>query len=148
MPPQVNPNWNIPLNAVIVSLVLTILLSLINIGSTVALDALITLTVGALLNSYIVTVSCVALKRIRGEPLPPHRWSLGRWGLWVNLGALAFLIPEFIFVMFPLYSAVDPTTMNWSSLMYGGMLIFSIIYYALYGRKTYVPPVALVKREI
>ncbi|PWY88030.1 amino acid transporter [Aspergillus sclerotioniger CBS 115572] len=145
---QVNPNWNIPLNAVIVSLVLTILLSLINIGSTVALDALITLTVGALLNSYIVTVSCVALKRIRGEPLPPHRWSLGRWGLWVNLGALAFLIPEFIFVMFPLYSTVDPTTMNWSSLMYGGMLIFSILYYVLYGHKTYVPPVALVQREM
>ncbi|PYH65073.1 GABA permease [Aspergillus vadensis CBS 113365] len=145
---HVNPNWNIPLNAVLVSLVLTMLLSLINIGSTVALDALITLTVGALLNSYIVTVSCVAWKRIRGEPLPPHRWSLGRWGLWVNLGALAFLIPEFVFVMFPLYSTVDPENMNWSSLMYGGMLIFSIIYYALYGRKTYVPPVALVKREI
>ncbi|PWY72726.1 GABA permease [Aspergillus eucalypticola CBS 122712] len=145
---HVNPNWNIPLNAVLVSLVLTMLLSLINIGSTVALDALITLTVGALLNSYIITVSCVAWKRIRGEPLPPHRWSLGRWGLWVNLGALAFLIPEFVFVMFPLYSTVDPENMNWSSLMYGGMLIFSIIYYAMYGRKTYVPPVALVKREI
>ncbi|KAI2815769.1 hypothetical protein CBS63078_10260 [Aspergillus niger] len=145
---HVNPNWNIPLNAVLVSLVLTMLLSLINIGSTVALDALITLTVGALLNSYIVTVSCVSWKRIRGEPLPPHRWSLGRWGLWVNLGALAFLIPEFVFVMFPLYSTVDPENMNWSSLMYGGMLIFSIIYYVLYGRKTYVPPVALVKREI
>ncbi|PYH93788.1 amino acid transporter [Aspergillus ellipticus CBS 707.79] len=145
---HVNPNWNIPLNAVIVSLVLTILLSLINIGSAVALDALITLTVGALLNSYIITVSCVAWKRIRGEPLPPHRWSLGRWGLWINLGALAFLIPEFVFVMFPLYSIVDPTTMNWSSLMYGAMLIFSIIYYVLYGHKTYVPPVALVKREI
>ena len=112
-----------------------------------ALNALITLTIGSLLNSYIVTVACVAWKRISGEPLPPRRWSLGRWGPLINLGALAFLIPEFIFVMFPLTSTVTPESMNWSSLMYGGMLIFSIAYYFLYGRKTYVPPVALVKRE-
>ncbi|KAH8433215.1 uncharacterized protein LDX57_010849 [Aspergillus melleus] len=144
---HVTPGWNIPLNAVLVSLALTILLSLINIGSTVALNALITLTIGSLLNSYIVTVACVAWKRISGEPLPPRRWSLGRWGLLINLGALAFLIPEFVFVMFPLTSTVTPESMNWSSLMYGGMLIFSIAYYFLYGRKTYVPPVALVKRE-
>ncbi|PLB53665.1 hypothetical protein P170DRAFT_1749 [Aspergillus steynii IBT 23096] len=53
---------------------------LINIGSTVALNALITLTIGSLLNSYIVIVACVAWRRISGEPLPPRHWSLGRWG--------------------------------------------------------------------
>ncbi|OJJ44547.1 hypothetical protein ASPZODRAFT_18125 [Penicilliopsis zonata CBS 506.65] len=144
---HVNPGLNIPLNAVFLSLGLTILLSLINIGSEVALDALITLTVGSLLNSYIITVACVALKRIRGQPLPPRRWSLGRWGLPINLGAVAFLIPEFIFVMFPLYSTVTLQTMNWSSLMYGGMLIFSVTYYFIYGRKNYIPPIALVNRD-
>ncbi|KAK1144573.1 hypothetical protein N8T08_005446 [Aspergillus melleus] len=113
----VTPGWNIPLNAVLVSLALTVLLSLINIGSTVALNALITLTIGSLLNSYIVTVACVAWKRISGELLPPRRWSLGRWGLYINLGALAFLIPEFVFVMFPLTSTVTPESMNWSSLI-------------------------------
>ncbi|KAJ5627819.1 hypothetical protein N7490_010047 [Penicillium lividum] len=140
---SVTPGWNIPLNAVMVSLVGTVL-SLINIGSTVALLALVTLTISAMMFSYIITIACVLLKRIRGEPLPPHKWTLGRFGMAINIGALCFLFPVFVFAFFPLTSTVDPVNMNWSSVMYGGILIIAVIYYVLRGRHHYIPPVALV----
>ncbi|KAJ6183696.1 hypothetical protein N7519_004997 [Penicillium mononematosum] len=144
----VNPGWNIPLNAVMVSLAVTVLLSLINIGSTTALLAVVTLTIGAMMSSYIITIACVLLKRIRGQPLPPHKWSLGRFGMAINIGALCFLLPVFVFAFFPLTSTVEPDTMNWCVVMYGGILIIAVVYYALRGRHHYIPPVALVKREM
>jgi amino acid transporter len=144
---QVKPGWNIPLNAVCITVVITIILSLINIGSTVALLAITTLSTSALLCSYTVSISCVLLKRIRGQPLPPHRWSLGRFGMAINIAALCFLCPLFVFVFFPLTTPVVPSTMNWSSLMFGGMILFATVYYLIYGRKQYTPPVFLVKRE-
>jgi choline transport protein len=66
----------IPLRAVLVSMGVTCLLSMINIGSTAALNAILSLGVVALLSSYFVTISCLIWRRLWGEPLPPRRWSL------------------------------------------------------------------------
>lgn len=144
---QVTPGWNIPLNSVMVSLVITVLLSMINIGSEVALNAVISLTITSLLSAYIISIGCVFLKRIRGEPLPHHRWSLGKFGMAVNLGALAFLCPIFIFAFFPLSTDVTAETMNWSVAMYVGIIGSATIYYLVRGRHHFIPPVALVQRD-
>ncbi|KAH2326748.1 hypothetical protein KXV29_008402 [Aspergillus fumigatus] len=146
-PMQVTPGWNIPLNSVMVSLAVTILLSLINIGSQVALAAIVSLTITSLISAYILSIGCVLLKRIRGEPLPPRRWTLGRFGMAVNIAALAFLIPIFVFSFFPLTKTVDTKTMNWSVVMYLAMLTFASGYYVLWGRHNFIAPVALVKRQ-
>jgi amino acid transporter len=132
---------------VLVSLAVTVLLSLINIGSTLALGAIVSLTITSLMSSYIISISCVLIKRVRGQSLPYRRWSLGRFGMAINIGALCFLFPMFVFSFFPLTTPVDPTTMNWSAVMYGGVIIFATAYYWLGGRNTFIPPVALVKRE-
>ena len=144
---QVTPGWNIPLFAVVVSLVVTILLSLINIGSSVALQAIITLTISSLVSLYIITIGCVLLKRIHGEPLPYHRWTLGRYGAAVNAGALCFLAPIFVFSFFPLATPVVASTMNWSIVISSSIVVFATVYYFAFARHVYVPPVALVKRE-
>ncbi|KAJ5645398.1 hypothetical protein N7507_011409 [Penicillium longicatenatum] len=143
----VTPGWNIPLNSVMVSLGVTILLSLINVGSQVALNAIISLTITSLMSAYIVSIGCVLLKRLRGEALPPHRWSLGRFGMAVNIGAMAFLLPIFVFAFFPLSTSVTRETMNWSVVMYVGVIGSATIYYWAKGRHHFVPPVALVQRE-
>jgi amino acid transporter len=144
---QVKPGWNIPLNAVCITVVVTIILSLINIGSTVALLAITTLSTSALLCSYTVSISCVLLKRIRGQPLPSRRWSLGRFGMAINIAALCFLCPLFVFVFFPLTTPVVPNTMNWSCLIFGSVILFATAYYVIHGRKHYIPPVSIIKRE-
>ncbi|CAG8045893.1 unnamed protein product [Penicillium salamii] len=143
----VTPGWNIPLNSVMVSLVVTILLSLINIGSEVALNAVISLTITSLLSAYILSIGCVFLKRLRGEALPHHRWSLGKFGGAVNFGALAFLCPMFLFAFFPLSTNVTVETMNWSVAMYVGVVGSASLYYWARGRHHFIPPVALVNRD-
>jgi amino acid transporter len=130
-----------------VSLVVTILLSMVNLGSQVALNAVTSLTITSLLSAYIVSIACVFLKRVRGEPLPHHRWSLGRYGMAVNFGALAFLCPMFVFAFFPLSTDVTVETMNWSVAMYVGIVGSASIYYFVRGKHHFIPPVALVHRD-
>ncbi|KAJ5937266.1 hypothetical protein N7454_004921 [Penicillium verhagenii] len=135
----VTPGWNIPLNSVMVSLGVTVILSMINIGSEVALNAVISLTITSLMSAYIVSIGCVLLKRLRGEPLPAHRWTLGRYGMAINIGALAFLMPIFIFAFFPLSTPVTRETMNWSVVMYVGVIGSATIYYWVRGRHHFIP---------
>lgn len=82
---HVSPGWNIPLRAVLVSFVITSLLACINLGSTTALNAINSLGGVSVLSSYFVTIACLIWRRLYGEPLPPRRWSLGRFGLWINI---------------------------------------------------------------
>ena len=144
---RVTPGWNIPLPAVAVSLLVSALLSLINIGSTVALNAITSLGAIAVLISYFLTISCVVHRRLKGPALPTRPWSLGKWGLVINVSALAFLIPVIFFLTWPLVTPVTAMTMNWSSVMLVGTLIIATVYYVVKGRKEYVPPVMHVKRE-
>ena len=144
---RVRPGWDIPLNAVCVSFVITCLLSLVNLGSAVAFNAIVSLTVGAILSSYIISISCVALRKIRGDPLPHARWSLGRAGLACNIIAVLFLLLVYVFAFFPLATPVELPTMNWSSLIYGSVVIFSVCYYFVFGRHAYEGPVVLVNKD-
>lgn len=88
---HVRPGWDIPLNSIIVSYILAMLLSLINLGSGVALNIITSLGTGALIASYIVSISCIVVKRLRHEPMLPRRWDLGRWGLPINIISVLFL---------------------------------------------------------
>ncbi|KAK5165237.1 uncharacterized protein LTR77_009335 [Saxophila tyrrhenica] len=145
---RVRPGWDIPLNAVVVSFVITCLLSLINLGSAVAFNAIASLTVGAILSSYIISISCVLLRRIRKDrPLPSKRWSLGAAAVPMNIGAILFLIVVYFFTFWPLVNQPTLAYMNWSSAMYGGTVIFAVVYFLIWGRKTYSGPVVLVKQE-
>ncbi|KAM5481829.1 hypothetical protein McanCB56680_003979 [Microsporum canis] len=93
--------WDIPLNAIIFTVIVSSLLSLINIGSTIAFNQITSLGLCALLSSYIVSISCMALKRIRGEALLPSHFRMGALGLPINLLSLAFLVLAYVFCFFP-----------------------------------------------
>lgn len=144
----VRPGWDLPLNSIMISYVFAVLLSLINIGSTVAFNIVTSLGTGALISSYIVSISCVALKRIRGEPLLPSRFSLGKFGLGLNIFSVLFLTLAFVMTFFPTTRNPDATTMNWNILVYGVVVVFSIVYFLLRGRYRYVGPVEYTRKDL
>jgi choline transport protein len=144
---RVSPRWNIPLPGIFVSLTISALLSLINIGSSVALNAITSLGAVATLLSYFVTIACLVHRRVCGAPLPPRRWSLGRFGIVVNVAALVLLMPLIFFLTWPLTTPVTPETMNWSSVMLGGVFVIATGYYWARARHVYEGPVVHVKRE-
>ncbi|KAF2728896.1 amino acid transporter-like protein [Polyplosphaeria fusca] len=145
---KVSPSWNIPLPGVIVSLTISALLSLINIGSSVALNAITSLGAVATLCSYFITIGCLVHRRLRGPPLPARRWSLGSFGLIVNIAALLLLTPLIFFLTWPLTTPVTAEGMNWSSVMLFGVFVIATVYYIVKGRHEYVGPVVHVKRDV
>lgn len=138
---------HIPLRAVAISMCITCLVSLINVGSNTALNAIVSLGVVALLSAYFITIACLVWKRLRGESLPSRRWSLGGYGLAINIVSLLFLTPIYFFAFWPLSTPVTPKSMNWAVVMYGGVVIWSLAYYFSWGKHSYVGPVAVVKRD-
>lgn len=143
---QVRPGWDIPVNALLLVLVISLIISALNFGSYVALNAIISLSNAALLFSYTLAIGCVRLKRWRNETLLPRRWSLGRWGSLINDVALAFLTISFVFSFFPGNPKPAPEDMNWAVVIFAFVLLAAGGYYAARGRDKYVAPVALVKQ--
>ncbi|OQE26195.1 hypothetical protein PENFLA_c007G04123 [Penicillium flavigenum] len=142
---QVNPTFTVPLNALCASLVIVSLLSLINIGSSVAFNAIMSLGTAALLSSYIISITCVRLRRWRNQPLPPARWSMGKFTPICDTISIMVLLVIWIFSFFPLTKNVDPTTINWSVVIFGGVVVVSLSYYVLYARRVYKGPVTRVR---
>ncbi|ORY09001.1 amino acid permease-like protein [Clohesyomyces aquaticus] len=143
----VRPGWDIPINALLICLAASLILGCVNFGSDVALNAIVSVSNAALIFTYIISIGCVRLKRFRGQPLLARRWSLGKWGGLCNDLALVFLVVAFVFSFFPMTPNPAPADMNWAILMFGALGILATVYYFASGRRTYVPPVLLVKRD-
>lgn len=79
-------------------------------------------------------------KRLRKEPIAFGPWKLGRLGLPINIYAAAYTFITLIFSFFPPSVPVTAVTMNWSCVVYGGVVILGIIFYLSYGRKRYKGP--------
>lgn len=129
----------------------SLVIAAINFGSEVAFGAIVGLSNAALSFTYIISVGCIRLKRLRGEPLLPRRFSLGKWGGPINDITLVFLVIVFIFSFFPENPSVDDpdwaVNFNWAIVMFSGTCFLALVYYVLGGGKTYVAPVELVKQE-
>ena len=120
-------------------------MSLINIGSTVAFNAVLSLGVVALMATYAISICCVLLKRLRGEAFPPARWSLGKFGSLINAVALGYIAWAFFWSFWP--NEYQPTvqTFNWAVVLFVGVMGIACIEYVLRARKYYQGPVLKVQ---
>ena len=97
--------------------------------------------------TYAVSIGSVALKRIKGEPLPQSRWSLGRFGLPINLFAFTYACFAMVFICFPVSTPVEADSMNWAIVMFTGVLIIALVYYFVHGQHVYEGPVVFVQER-
>ncbi|KAI6805556.1 amino acid transporter [Hortaea werneckii] len=145
---RVRPGLDVPVNAILVSFAFAACISLVNIGSTAAFSSITSLGTGTLTISYIICLSCMIWLRIAGKPLLPSRFDLGRsLGLTLNVVAVGFLVLVVVIAFFPPVPQplLTIVSMNWSILIFGVVVLFSMSYYFLWGRKVYVGPVEYVR---
>jgi choline transport protein len=138
---------DIPLNACTVTVVFTVLISLIVIGSSTAFNVILSLSSVGLLTSYIICIGCMARKRIMKEALLPSRFSLGKWGLTINLIAVVFLSFCWVLLFFPSRPHPSAANMNWTILIYGVTWIAAVIYYKFKDKYDYAGPVEGINKD-
>lgn len=85
-------------------------------------------------------------RRVTNQPLLPSKFSLGKWGLPINIASEIFLIVTFIFSFFPEAPLPQLVDMNWNILIYGAVVLGSLLYYGVYARHRYAGPVEYVRK--
>ncbi|KXL51510.1 hypothetical protein M433DRAFT_60067 [Acidomyces richmondensis BFW] len=139
---HVNSRYHLPVNAVILTALITIAISLINFGSSIAFNAILSLAAVAQMATYSISITCVLWRRIScPHTLPKSQWTLGHYGIPVNALGAVYSWFSFFWAFWPQATPVDATSMNYSSVMFGGVLVFSLIYYLVKARKSYEGPV-------
>ncbi|CAL5867101.1 uncharacterized protein PFLUO_LOCUS1313 [Penicillium psychrofluorescens] len=145
---NVDQRRRIPVRAIALSCIFSGLLSLINIGSPVAFNAIISLNVAALMYTYMVSISCVIYRKICcPDSLPPRRWSLGRLGLLVNIVGLLYVLFSLFWSFWPPSPSAAARDFNWSVVIFVAFFALSLIMYMFQGRRHYVGPVVTVQRR-
>jgi len=97
---KVSDGFNIPINAILTSVVVVALLSLINIGSTAALNAINSLGAISILATYLIVLGCYIWNRCKHITPPRGTWS--PFGLYVAVAAWIMTLPVFFFLLWPL----------------------------------------------
>jgi choline transport protein len=80
-------------------------------------------------------------KRLRGESLPPSRFTLGKFAIPINIFAVLYVTVACIASFFPVVNSTAVADMNWSVVMFGGVLVIACVDYTFRGRKHYIEPV-------
>ncbi|MCJ1463740.1 hypothetical protein MMC07_002349 [Pseudocyphellaria aurata] len=143
---HVHPRLHLPVNAIALSCIITSVLALINIGSNVAFNAIISLNLVSLMLTYFTSIGCVLVRRVRHPALlPPSRWSLGHWGIPINVGGMAYALFAFFWCFWPNATPVDAASFNWAVVLFLTVAIVSLGYYEIKGKKVFKGPVVLVQ---
>ncbi|WOO79425.1 Choline transport protein [Vanrija pseudolonga] len=145
----VHPTLKVPVWSIIFCTFWVVVFGLINLGSAVALNAILSSSVVLLQISYFVPILLACL---RGEKAfqgydRDARWNLGRWRRPINALALVFLAVTTICFMFPPIIPVNSgSEMNWVVLVVGIVFIMCGVTWLVDGRKRFQGPSELEER--
>ena len=148
---RVSKRSTIPLTAIATALGITMALGLINIGSTKAFDAFLSLLLEALFISYLVALVLLLIGRTTGRV---GNNGVIRWGPWYIPGALGvvnnifacvYLVVICFFAFWPSGLPVTAQSMNYSVVITSAVIVFGSFYYLAFARKVYQGP--LVETE-
>lgn len=129
------------------------LLSLINIGSSVVLNIILSLVLQAFFSSYIISLSLLLYRRLRGdiaESAPEVSRETMVWGPfrlkgWLgivnNIFAIVFSVIMVFFGCWPSKNHPSRGDVNYSIVIFGGASILFVVYYLGWARKHYQGPV-------
>ena len=153
---QLDARTSIPIYTIGVTTFISILLSLIILGSSLALTIVTSLTVAGLYSSYLLSTGMLLWRRTTGT-IKPHNDAIADlgtsrlcWGPWRipepfgtfnNVIACLYLVLILFWSFWPQETPVTPSTMNFSVLVFGATVLFSAVWYLLRGRKHFSGPV-------
>ncbi|RAL07664.1 amino acid permease [Aspergillus homomorphus CBS 101889] len=124
---------------------IAVLIALINIGSSAAFNAVLSLDTLALYISYLVPVLFILMKRIRNpQNLQWGPYNLGKWGIPINIFALLYGTYITIFLPWPETRPVTASNMNYGAPVFGIALLFAVVDWFAPGHKKWNGPTLVI----
>lgn len=157
---HVDRRFGIPVRAILWSALIIMILGLINLGSTTAFNAMVSLALLGQYTTYVLPTIFILVRRIHpGKNIPFGPWELGKWGIPINIFTIAFSFLTIAFNVLPPYFPVTAENMNYAGVVFGAALIICALLWFFLGQKHYAGPIkevmengnirsALLDREI
>lgn len=145
---KVSPVTGTPILPAVVVGVLSAAILLVNVGKATLFLDLTSACVVMLYLAYLLVTGPMLLKRLRGQDLggtvTPGQFSLGRWGLPVNIGAVAYGALMTLNIGWPRAVVYDPAGESWylhyfSVLFAVGTLVTGVVAYGIKRRSAVMP---------
>lgn len=138
---KVSDRHGVPIWALVLTTLVQMLLGLINLGSSSAFTAFVSVGVMALAVSYAIPIGLsLWYKRVE---VSRAQWKLPMAvGTACNVVALAWIAFEIVLFSMPTAIPVTAVTMNYSSVVFAGFLTIAAAWYGIYARKAYQGPPA------
>lgn len=123
-----------PIWALVLTTVVQLLLGLINLGSSSAFLAFVSVGVISLAVSYGIPIA-ISLTYRRLEVQMAHWKMPSAVGFAVNILAVAWIIFELVLFSLPTVLPVTAVSMNYAIVVFVGFMALSAIWYGIYARK-------------
>ncbi|KAL8854178.1 MAG: hypothetical protein Q9221_001101 [Calogaya cf. arnoldii] len=124
----IHPHHHNPFNAIIFCAISTTLLGIIYVGSKTAFSAFVGSFVVLTTLSYLMAILPHLLTR-RANISPGWFWMSGVTGFIVNGVSCLYIIVFIVIFCFPFGMPVDAPTMNYASLITGGLTVFVAVFW-------------------
>ncbi|KAI1214242.1 putative GABA permease [Annulohypoxylon truncatum] len=151
---------SIPIYTIAFTTIVSVLLSLITLGSSVAFSNIVNLTVAGLYSSYLLSCMLLLWRRTQTQGIKPYDLHISRvgpgnlqWGPWRipgilgvlnNAFACMYLLLLWFWSFWPPAMSVTPESMNFNVLTFGAVVLFAVAWYAIRARKVYIGPIVEV----
>ncbi|PYH90872.1 amino acid transporter [Aspergillus ellipticus CBS 707.79] len=136
---QLDPRYALPMNAMYILTIATIAITAVSMGSRTALNAILNGGSICIFISYAFPITQLLVVGRKFLPADRHL-NLGTFGLICNAVSALWIPFAVIMPCFPLYLPAMPNTMNYTSVIVGGIVIFGVINWVMNSRKIYVIP--------
>ncbi|KAJ7595071.1 amino acid/polyamine transporter I [Mycena floridula] len=135
---KISPAQMIPVRAVWVTALGAALLGLTALGGAAASGAIFSMSV---VGQYLCYSAVITARWTGGQEFVPGPFNLGRFSPVVSVVALLFMTLMTVVLLFPAEPQVTVTSMNYTVLVIGGVMILSATYYFISGVKWFSGPV-------
>ncbi|KAI6708602.1 hypothetical protein JHW43_008861 [Diplocarpon mali] len=147
----IDKRWDVPLNAMMLSMAIQILLGILYFGSSAAFNAFSGVGVICLTISYAVPI---AVSLIGGRShIKFGKFDMGSLGLVSNVVALAHKLAAWSALAVPLfcmpsYLPVTTDTMNYASVVLVAFFLVAALWYFVWGKRNYAGPPVQEESEV
>jgi amino acid transporter len=133
---SVHPKLGVPVWSLVLLTAIQMLLGLINLGSTSAFTAFVSVGVIALAAAYAIPIFLSLWHGREEVAQAPWRCPGGNVvGAFVNVLALAWIAFELVLFSMPTALPVTAVSMNYASVVFVGFMAISAVWYFVYARK-------------
>ena len=156
---------HLPVSSILLTVIVAALLGLINIGSKLALEDILSMAVAGLYSSYLIVSAMLLYRRCKGEissyddgtsmqiNMPGAQLAWGPFhmpgilGVMINGLSVIYMIIIIFFSFWPSEAHPHAKSMNYSVVGTCGIVALAVVYYALRARHVYQGPVIEVRER-